>query len=471
MSGVVETSRVDSAWATVMARGRALAWHRDRTSVRGRRLRLVGALSAPVTAETASWLTAIGNRGFGPDDLLDRVRLADRVSSWAQAQAAEALADYAGPHGDGIEERHLRFEVRIARNASDDAAGRDLAAARALAGPCHAVRDLWVQGRISFRHVSAVLDRTAGIDDSLAEAVVAALADRLPSLPSTRVRAEVTRLLAKLAPRAMSERAASARRHQVGVAFRSLPDGLGEVVATLPVEQARLALEQIDSAADALLLHRRECDACAQSVPDEIGPARARSFLDLVLGASSVGTMIGDVGVRDETSGRAGRRRGELQVVVDAATLFGLADNPGLLNGQPVPATIARELATQCGSMRRIVTDPVLGHLLDYGDRTYLPKALRDFLVARDGRCNAPCCGQPAARSQLDHVVPFPEGPSSTTNGRMKCKRDHDLKTRGFVVERTDSADGSTRWTTKHGNGGVTPARPYLNHPDDPPPF
>ena len=158
--------------------------------------------------------------------------------------------------------------------------------------------------------------------------------------------------------------------------------------------------------------------------------------------------------------------------MIDLPTLLGLAQDPGTLNGQPVPADIARELAADCGSLRRIVTDPVDGHLLDYGTRTYLPAPLKAFISARDGTCRSPGCGQPATRSQMDHVVPFPEGASSTANTHALCKRDHDAKSRRHVTFTSHDATGAGAWRTRHGQTGITAPRPYLNDPkDDTAPF
>jgi len=421
-------------------------------------------------AGLAADLVAIDPGVLTPTDRLARLRLADRVSAWAQASASRALADYVGPEtADLHEELRLRLEVRIARGSSDAAACADIASARGLADVAAPVRDLWSRGLVSYRHVAAVLDRTAGIDPEVAALAVQAVAPRLHRMPSTRVRAEITRAIARIDPDASARRARDVRRHSVGVAFRSLPDGLGEVVATLPVEEARAVLERVDSAADAFLDHQRSCQPCTDAVPAEIGPARAQVFLE------AFGVRGGGNAQQQATAGspgRASRRRGELQVVLDLPTLLGLAQNPGTLNGQPVPAAIARELATDCGSLRRIVTDPVDGHLLDYGTRTYLPEPLKTFSAARDGTCRSPGCGQPATRSQFDHTIPFPTGPSSTGNGRMLCKRDHDLKTRGDITMRAGNPDGSTTWRTRDGQTGTTPPRPYLNGPDDdPPPF
>jgi len=145
--------------------------------------------------------------------------------------------------------------------------------------------------------------------------------------------------------------------------------------------------------------------------------------------------------------------------------LLGLNDNPGLAGGHPIPAEIARELAAECGSLRRIITDPVSGHLLDYGTRTYLPDKLKTFIAARDGTCRSPGCGQPAARSQLDHIEPFPAGPSNTDNTHSLCKRDHDSKTKGDFRMLEHDSSGRARWRTRHGQHGVTEPRAYLTDP------
>ncbi len=213
------------------------------------RARLTAALLAPVSAESATWLARIPSTGFGPDDLLHRMRLADRVSAWAHAQASAVLAEYAGPVvGDNRADRRLRLEVRIARRSSADAAGLDIAAARDLAGPCLPVRNLGMRGPVSHRHVAAILDRTALAFEELAGAVADSLASRLPATPASKVRAEVSRLMARIDHRGQPQRARTARTHDVGVRFRSLPDGLGEIVATLKVEDARAVAERLDGA-------------------------------------------------------------------------------------------------------------------------------------------------------------------------------------------------------------------------------
>jgi hypothetical protein len=154
-----------------------------------------------------------------------------------------------------------------------------------------------------------------------------------------------------------------------------------------------------------------------------------------------------------------------LTVVMDLPTLRGEADRHALLDGEPVPAAVGRDLADAATTWRRAVTAPVTGHLLDYGTTHYLPAPLRRYVLARDQRCRIPGCPQRApSRLQLDHATPYPEGPSSTTNTGALCVRHHQLKT----LDLTHSAnDGSTTLTTHWGQTITIPPHPYLHHPTE----
>ena len=444
------------------------------------------ALIAPVDPSTAADFVHIDPSRLGPDGLLRRMQVADLISSWAQSQAAQALADYVGPELHDLDaDRHHRLEVRIARKCSDDAAGRDIFAARRLAGDARLVRDAWERGQLNSRHVFIAMERTAFAEPELSQAVFEELGDRLTSVTSSRLGAVITKTMCRLDPKGQARRSRVARRHHVGVSFRALPDGLGQVIATHRIEDARSLMDLIDTRADHLLEHRRGCEPCADALPDEIGPARSAAHLSLTLDspaaerpiathqpAHSQGSSTSPLPRKPKGTRRGvPKGRGELQVVIDLNTLLGLAENPGLAGGHPIPAEIARELAGECGSLRRIITDPVSGHLLDYGRRTYLPEKLKKFIAARDGTCRSPGCGQPAARSQLDHIEPFPAGPSNTDNTHSLCKRDHDSKTKGDFSVLEHDASGRARWRTRDGQHGVSEPRPYLTDPDsmDPP--
>jgi hypothetical protein len=98
------------------------------------------------------------------------------------------------------------------------------------------------------------------------------------------------------------------------------------------------------------------------------------------------------------------------QVTIPLSSLVGVDDAPGELAGVgPIPASLARQLMAQASGWRRLLTDPIDGHLVTQQIKTYRPSAaMRRFVLARSGGvCSARGCG---ARHdlQLDHVIPFP---------------------------------------------------------------
>lgn len=79
----------------------------------------------------------------------------------------------------------------------------------------------------------------------------------------------------------------------------------------------------------------------------------------------------------------------------------------------------------------------------------------------------------------MDHITPFPHGPSDVANTHALCRRDHITKTDGDLQILEHHPDGTTRWRTRDGQTGTTPPRPHLPEPatehvepvGDPPPF
>jgi Domain of unknown function (DUF222) len=134
----------------------------------------------------------------------------------------------------------------------------------------------------------------------------------------------------------------------------------------------------------------------------------------------------------DKDQTRLGRLRGEpvtLNVTVPASVLLGVDENPGELTGYgPITAQTVRELAP--GSrMRRILTDPADGTLLDVGTTIYRPPAaLARHVQLRDGSCVLPICNRPAVACDLDHTIPAPAGPTADHNLGPFCERHHDYK-------------------------------------------
>ena len=78
------------------------------------------------------------------------------------------------------------------------------------------------------------------------------------------------------------------------------------------------------------------------------------------------------------------------------------------------------------------------------------PPRLRDHVVARDLTCRSPVCRQPAWRGELDHTIPWDEGPTCVCNLGGVCKTDHLLKHHPDWRLRQTSP-GAFTWATPSG--------------------
>lgn len=82
---------------------------------------------------------------------------------------------------------------------------------------------------------------------------------------------------------------------------------------------------------------------------------------------------------------------------------------------------------------------------------TYRPDVrLRAYVQGRDGTCRFPGCNVPARRCDIDHVIPFPPGPTTPDNLHCLCRHHHNLKTER-KVHPTLHPDGSVMWTFPSG--------------------
>jgi hypothetical protein len=84
-------------------------------------------------------------------------------------------------------------------------------------------------------------------------------------------------------------------------------------------------------------------------------------------------------------------------------------------------------------------------------DRYRPSSAQRRFGKTRDRTCRHPGCGQPVARVDLDHVVPYPEGPTDCDNLCCLCRRHHRLKTFAPGWRFVLTPDGRLEVTTPSG--------------------
>ena len=91
----------------------------------------------------------------------------------------------------------------------------------------------------------------------------------------------------------------------------------------------------------------------------------------------------------------------------------------------------------------------------------YVPsRKLRHLVRARTATCDAPSCQTQAVNSDLDHTVPWPDGPTDQGNLAPRCRTHHRAKQASdWNVEQL--APGVTRWTLPSGRIHTTTPTSY----------
>ncbi len=150
-----------------------------------------------------------------------------------------------------------------------------------------------------------------------------------------------------------------------------------------------------------------------------------------------------------------GRRRGRaaaVQVTVPITALLGDDSVPGELDGYgPITAGTARRI-TGDATLRRLLTDPADGRLLDYGRTTYSPPAdLAAHVVARDRTCRFPTCHRPATEAEIDHQIPYAAGGTTSAGNTWALHPGHHRAKTWHRFTITTDPEGTTWWTTPAG--------------------
>lgn len=325
-------------------------------------------------------------------------------------------------------------EVSVALRRSLGTVRREVATARQLA-VLPLTSAALESAAISALHAEAI----ARIADGLPDHLLAAFERRV--VPKARVGTAgetasfARRVRARLDAAGEEARRREAARH-IDVRIWAEDDGLACLQARLPI-------------VDASRLHAALEARAREAVFDpehSMGQRRVTALVDAICGAGAPAD---------------GGQPVAVNVTVDAATLLGLADEPALVDlggGSPIPVTAdaLRELLADPrvpATVRRLVTDPATGQLLDRGRTAYrLTDALRAFVVSRDGTCRFPHCGRSAERCDIDHVTAWQDdGRTDRANLMPLCRRHHVLKTHGewTVARRRD--DGTVEWRAPDG--------------------
>ena len=330
-----------------------------------------------------------------------------RVIAQAEARELAALARYLGSDTTIDDARVL--EVAAVFTISENAARARLELAVALTTRLHGTWEALRDGRIDGYKARAIAEATEELTAEQAAAVETRVLPKAPGQAPARLREALRRAVLRVDADAAEKRRQAKRTHRT---VREYPtgDGAGALEIHGDAIRTQAAYQRIRAIAEKLPADGRTLDQRCSDVA-----------LDLLAGKDFDHVQV------------------HVQLTLPATTALGVDDKPGYVAGYgDVTAQTALELAAQRdATWRRILHDPATGEVLDVGRRRYRPPAsLADHVKASIRSCTAPGCIRPAHTCDLDHVRPFPQGPTSVDNLGPACRHHHNCKSSG-------------RWTVK----------------------
>jgi hypothetical protein len=110
-----------------------------------------------------------------------------------------------------------------------------------------------------------------------------------------------------------------------------------------------------------------------------------------------------------------------------------------------------------------VTFEPIARDTCDHrhAEDRYVPsRKLKHLLRARNQTCTAPACNAQALYCDIDHTVPYPDGPTCECNTNPKCRRHHRTK-QAPGWKTTQPNPDTTAWTTPSGRTRTTAPTPY----------
>ncbi|MDQ0767537.1 hypothetical protein QF031_000286 [Pseudarthrobacter defluvii] len=282
-------------------------------------------------------------------------------------------------------------------------------------------------GAMSWQHARVVADESEGLDPAGAAGLVAHFFD--PDAPSpargaapgelvpSRFRAKVRAWRERHHPESIE------KRHAKGVADRRMEytpdkDGMAWVSLYLPGDTA------------CAIWNRATATARGLQGPDEprtLAQLRPDIAASLLLGAGHT-TQTG----KPTEVGQVPTPRADVLVMVPVFALFGVTDEPAILDGfGPIPASMARKLVGDgADSFYRVLVDPRDGAPLEIGRKNYrLTEAIKRWIRLRDAKCTFPGCTNRTPDNETDHLTAWEHGGTTgISNLAQLCPKHHRLK-------------------------------------------
>jgi Domain of unknown function (DUF222) len=419
---------------------------------------------------------------------------AARVEAAAAALRLAAIAELVARRADGPTDcaqwscdnwDAIAAEVAAAQGISHAMASGQMYLATALRDRLPRVAALFAAGTISARLASAIVWHTDLIKDAetlrLVDATLAEDAVCFGPLSVSKTAQAIDAVVDRHDPAALRSNRAGARGRDVVIRPADRESGIAAMWGSL-------------FATDAAVLDRRLTQMAHHVCDDDprtLAQRRADALGALAAGAEHLACDCGspDCVARADPDPRAAAVT--IHVVADAAALDARPDphNSGERPARPITRemTLAEALAADPEPDLPALPTPRTAHLIGGGtlpapmlaehirngaqlrpvchpgDATpepgYRPSAqLERFVRCRDLTCRFPGCDRLAEFADIDHTIPYPQGPTHASNLKCLCRKHHLLKTFWTGWRDQQHPDGTIVWTSPSG-------RKYVTHP------
>ncbi len=346
-------------------------------------------------------------------------------------------------------------EIAASQEVSLGVASHQLMVAYCLYERLPQVAEVFSAGTISYRMVAAVVARTLLIRDRQAMADVdRALAEHIGGwgpLSAVKTNNAIDYWVDRFDPAAVRRTELSAVSRDVTVDCPKDGSGLGHLQATLLATDAEALDRRLDEMAAAVCPadprtnQQRRSDAlgvfghggdrlsCKCGAPD--CPAA-----DAQPSAVVIHVVADEESLDDPTEAEldgAGPPKPTVEELRQMTLREALTTPPGngpsacgpavIMGGAILPSPL---LAAKIAGNAKIV--PIVHPGRSAPEPRYTPsRALAAFVRSRDLTCRFPGCDVPADRCDIDHTIPYPNGPTQASNLKCECRKHHLLKTFG----------------------------------------
>ncbi|MGY4770589.1 DUF222 domain-containing protein [Kribbella sp. CWNU-51] len=480
----------------------------------------------PPGGNLATALESTRPQAMSPMALIELMKAADRLSSWAESIKAAAMASFhrqrqaehrESPRPTQLDatgrpidpERSWYGEIALALGLSPNTVGRRVDTALRLTSTLSATHGALKCGALTWGKALAISEATSKLPDREAQAVEAHVLKRAAAQTHKNLQESLRRQVAKHTTReaADSHRAAVTERTCKIVPLADGMAGLWIVHTSDKIQQIWVAIQAMatlakrDTPTTTDPAPGSSTTTSANTVaPDTMASTDARAGRATDDSSATVTTTAGSAdGVlkdaRTAAQRRADvaadlfehilhngldwlgrrlpdqhRRRPHIEVVVAASTLLGLDDDPAELTGYgPITADMARRIAAD-GTWRRLLTDPVNGAVVEASTTRHDPSTLvTETLLARHPVCAWPGCNRTSRDCDRDHLTPFARNRTTSLTGLAPyCEYHHVIKdTPAWGWTTTSHPDGTITLTTPTGHRYTTvpPVRGPITDP------